>query len=130
AIGCAVAGPHNKVIALVGDGGLALGLGELATLAQEQLNITLLVMNDQGYGVMRGIQDKYFGGRHYYNQLHTPDFMQLAQSMGLKAWRIEEATEFKSTLTEAVEYQGPSLVVVEMDKIGAITFAGPPQKLY
>ncbi len=36
--------------------------------------MTLLIMNDGGYGVMRGIQDKYFGGRQYYNELHTPDF--------------------------------------------------------
>ncbi len=39
---------------LVGDGGLSLNLGELATLAQEKANVTLLIMNDGGYGVMRG----------------------------------------------------------------------------
>jgi hypothetical protein len=61
------------VVGLVGDGGLSLNLGELATLAQEKANVTLLIMNDGGYGVMRGIQDKYFGGRQYYNELHTPD---------------------------------------------------------
>jgi acetolactate synthase-1/2/3 large subunit len=62
------------VVGLVGDGGLSLNLGEVATLAQEKANVTLLIMNDGGYGVMRGIQDKYFGGRQYYNELHTPDF--------------------------------------------------------
>lgn len=63
AIGTAIANPQRKVVGLVGDGGLSLNLGELATLAQEKANVTLLIMNDGGYGVMRGIQDKYFGGK-------------------------------------------------------------------
>lgn len=62
------------MVALVGDGGLMLGIGEIATMVQENLNMILLVMNDKGYGVMRGIQDNYFGGRQYYNELHTPSY--------------------------------------------------------
>ncbi|MEK5789663.1 thiamine pyrophosphate-dependent enzyme, partial [Acinetobacter johnsonii] len=89
AVGTAIANPQRKVVGLVGDGGLSLNLGELATLAQEKANVTLLIMNDGGYGVMRGIQDKYFGGRQYYNELHTPDFTLLAQAMGLQAWSVD-----------------------------------------
>ncbi len=57
--------------------------------------MTLLIMNDGGYGVMRGIQDKYFGGRQYYNELHTPDFSLLAQAMGLQAWSVDRAEDFR-----------------------------------
>lgn len=128
AIGTALANPQRKVVGLVGDGGLALGLGELATLVQERANVTLLVMNDGGYGVMRGIQDKYFAGRQYYNQLHTPDFTLLARSMGLRAWSVDAATDFAGVLAEAVALPGPSLVVVNMKAIGPLHFAGPPQK--
>jgi len=128
AIGTALANPHKKVVGLVGDGGLALGLGELATLAQENANITLLVMNDGGYGVMRGIQDKYFSGRQYFNRLHTPDFTLLAQAMGIKSWCIDSEGQFAATLAEAINSPGPSLVEVRMQNIGALTFAGPPQK--
>ena len=46
AIGTAIANPQRKVVGLVGDGGLSLNLGELATLAQEKANVTLLIMND------------------------------------------------------------------------------------
>ncbi|WP_127957050.1 thiamine pyrophosphate-binding protein [Serratia microhaemolytica] len=130
AIGCAIANPQRKVVGLVGDGGLALGLGELATMVQEQTNITLLIMNDGGYGVMRGIQEKYFAGRQYYNQLHTPAFCELAQAMGLKAWKVSSAAQFDNVLAEAINYCGPSVVEVEMQHIGALNFAGPPQKLY
>ncbi|VDR24738.1 Acetolactate synthase isozyme 1 large subunit [Raoultella terrigena] len=128
AIGTAIANPQRKVVGLVGDGGLSLNLGELATLAQEKANVTLIIMNDGGYGVMRGIQDKYFGGRQYYNELHTPDFTLLAQAIGLQAWSVERAEDFQSVMTEALAMPGPSVVEVKMGQIGALRFAGPPQK--
>ncbi|MGS6298140.1 thiamine pyrophosphate-dependent enzyme, partial [Enterobacter hormaechei] len=51
-----IANPHPHVVGVVGDGGLSLKLGELATLAQEKANVTLLVMKHRGYGVLRGIK--------------------------------------------------------------------------
>ena len=128
AIGTAIANPQRKVVGLVGDGGLSLNLGELATLAQEKANVTLLIMNDGGYGVMRGIQDKYFGGRQYFNELHTPDFTLLAQAIGLQAWSVDRSEDFTAVMTEALAMPGPSVVEVKMGQIGALKFAGPPQK--
>ncbi|HBC7429448.1 TPA: thiamine pyrophosphate-binding protein [Providencia rettgeri] len=128
AIGSAKANPNVPVIGLVGDGGLMLGVGELATMAQEQLPIVLIIMNDQGYGVMRGIQEKYFSGRQYYNELLTPSFSQLAQSMGIQAFTIDKATDFQSTLRQAVDLKQPVVVEVLMNHIGTMNFSGPPQK--
>ncbi len=127
-IGCAVAQPQRKVVTLVGDGGLALGLGELATMVQEKLDMTLVVMNDGGYGVMRGIQEKYFEGRQYYNELHTPDFQQLADAMGIRRWKVSHGDDFGAVLTEAVGHPGPALVEVDMPSVGELKFSGPPQK--
>lgn len=127
-IGCAVARPEQRVLALVGDGGLALGIGEIATMVQEQLNMTLLIMNDGGYGVMRGIQRKYFADRQYFNDLHTPDFQQLAEAMGLPAWRVTESGQFESVLKEANASGGPAIVEVDMNSVGELRFSGPPQK--
>lgn len=127
-IGCAVAQPDAKVVTLVGDGGLALGIGELATMAQEHLDMTLLVMNDGGYSVMRGIQDKYFGGRQYFNELHTPNFEQLAAAMGLPYYCIKSESECAAVMSEAVGSKGPALVEVDMASMGELKFSGPPQK--
>ncbi|MCG6656779.1 thiamine pyrophosphate-binding protein [Halomonas campisalis] len=127
-IGCAVARPDRKVVTLVGDGGLALGLGELATMAQEKLDMTLIVMNDGGYGVMRGIQEKYFEGRQYYNELHTPNFQQLADAMGIQRWKVSHGDDFAAVLAEAVGQPGPALVEVDMPSVGELKFSGPPQK--
>ncbi|MGQ7245789.1 thiamine pyrophosphate-binding protein [Halomonas sp. V046] len=127
-IGCAIGAEGRKVVTIVGDGGLMLMIGELATLAQEDLDMTLVVMNDGGYGVMRGIQDKYFEGRQYYNDLHTPDFQALAKSLGMSTWSIRHGDDFETVIGEAVAYRGPAVVEVDMTSVGPLEFAGPPQK--
>lgn len=127
-IGSAVANPDKKVVSLVGDGGLMLGIGEIATMVQENLDLVLLVMNDGGYGVMRGIQNNYFGGRQYYNELHTPDYAKLGESMGCLSFKVDSVEAFAKTIKEAIAHDGPVVVEVDMNAIGPLKFAGPPQK--
>lgn len=127
-IGCAVGAEGRKVVTIVGDGGLMLMVGELATLAQESLDMTLVVMNDGGYGVMRGIQNKYFDGRQYYNDLHTPDFQTMAAALNLPHWKVSHGDDFQTLIAEAVGHDGPAVVEVDMKSVGPLEFAGPPQK--
>ncbi|WP_367104207.1 thiamine pyrophosphate-binding protein [uncultured Psychrobacter sp.] len=127
-IGTAIANPDKKTVALVGDGGLMLGIGEIATAIQENTNLVLLVMNDGGYGVMRGIQKQYFDGRQYYNELHTPSFVALGEAMGCKSYKAESLEEFDTTINQAMKEEGMSVVEVNMTAIGPLNFAGPPQK--
>ena len=128
AIGASIANPDKKVVGLVGDGGLMLGIGEIATMAQENTDMVLMVMNDGGYGVMRGIQNNYFDGRQYFNELHTPDYRLLGESMGVKSWKVGSADEFKIAIQEAVKLNGPAVIELNMNSIGPLKFAGPPQK--
>lgn len=127
-IGTAIANPNKKTVALVGDGGLMLGIGEIATAIQENVNMVLLVMNDGGYGVMRGIQKKYFDGRQYYNELHTPSFIDLGTAMGCPSFKANSLEEFETVINEAMLIDGVSLVEVNMNEIGPLNFSGPPQK--
>ena len=128
AIGSSIANPDKKVVGLVGDGGLMLGIGEIATMAQENTDMVLMIMNDGGYGVMRGIQNNYFGGRQYFNELHTPDYQKLGESMGVKSWKVGSADEFKAAIQEAIDFNGPAVIELDMHSIGPLNFAGPPQK--
>jgi acetolactate synthase-1/2/3 large subunit len=127
AIGAAVA-TSKKVICLAGDGGLALNLGELGTLAQEKSNVMMVLMNDRGYGVIRNIQDAQYGGRRCYADLATPDFELLARAYGVAFFRIGERRAFRSGLEAAMDVSGPAIVEIDMNAIGpfAGTFAGPP----
>lgn len=127
AIGASLAS-SKRTILLVGDGGLQLSLGELATLAQEKADVLVVLMNDRGYGVIRNIWDAQYGGRRAYADLHTPDFALLARSMQLKHHRIGDAAQFQPVLQQAFGQRGPVLVEVDMLSVGpyATAFAGPP----
>ena len=128
AIGTSIANPDKKVVGIVGDGGLMLGIGEIATMVQENTDLVLMIMNDGGYGVMRGIQNNYFGGRQYFNDLHTPDYKLLGESMGIKSWKVGSAEEFKTAIQDAINLKGPAIIELDMNAIGPLNFAGPPQK--
>lgn len=127
-IGSSIANPDKKVVTIVGDGGLMLGIGEIATMAQENTDMVLIIMNDNGYGVMKGIQNNYFGGRQYFNELHTPSYKELGDSMRIKSGLASTVEEFRALILEYVAFDGPAIIEVDMDKIGPLNFAGPPQK--
>ena len=120
--------PQRKVFALAGDGGFILNLGELATLVQEKANVVILLMNDQRYGVIRNIQDAIYGARHAYVELHTPDYTQLAESMGIRHGLVSDLKDFSTVLDNAFSQPGPFLLEVDMLAVGgfATQFAGPP----
>lgn len=128
AIGAALAAGERKVLCLVGDGGLQVNIGELATLVQEKANVLVLLMNDRGYGVIRNIQDVHYGGRRYYVDLHTPDFAGLAHALGLPFHRVRDLATVGATIKEALAQRGPVMIEVDMAAVGpfAEAFSGPP----
>lgn len=128
AVAAAVNAPQRKVFTLAGDGGFILNLGELATLVQERVNLVILLMNDQRYGVIRNIQDAVYGSRHCYVDLHTPDYSKLAESIGLRHGLVSDLKDFGALLDRAQSEPGPFLLEVDMLSVGnfATQFAGPP----
>ncbi len=128
AIGAALARTPAKTVALIGDGGAMVALGELATVAESKAGIVFVLMNDRGYGVIRNIQTAQFGGRRHYADLHTPDFKLIAAAFGLRHQRVADVKEFANALDRALLAGGPQLVEVDMQAIGPFpeSFAGPP----
>jgi thiamine pyrophosphate-dependent acetolactate synthase large subunit-like protein len=110
ALGAAAAG--HPVIAVCGDGGLMMALGELATLVQERLPVTVLVVDDGGYGMLRYDQVRA-GDPEVGVDLLTPDFLALAASFGLPATGVGAiGPELRAALTAAGRSGGPHLVRV------------------
>ena len=128
AVGAALAGVPAKTVALLGDGGAMVNLGELATVVDTQADVVFVLMNDRGYGVIRNIQDAQFGGRRHYADLHTPDFSLLAAALGLPHERVSRIEDFAAAFDRALAASGPQLLEVDMTAIGpfAESFAGPP----
>lgn len=128
AVGAAATAPGRKTFVLAGDGGFILNLGELATAVQERADMVVVLMNDQGYGVIRNIQDAAYGGRRCYVDLHTPDYAQLSASLGLRHARVSDLKDFSRVLGDALAEPGPFLLEVDMLAVGRFKtlFAGPP----
>ena len=128
AIGAACVEAQAKTIALIGDGGAMLSLGELITAVDEKSPVVFVLMNDQAYGVIQNIQDAQYAGRRYYSKPMTPDFAALAASINLAHVRISAVEGFAAALDGALAAAGPVLLEVDMCVIGpfAQAFGGPP----
>ena len=127
AIGASLAAPGRRVFCMVGDGGLMLNPGELATAVQEKADFTLLLMNDSGYGVIKNIQNAKFGARNCYVDLHTPDFEAFCASLQIPYMRVEDLAETAGCLQKAKQITGPVVIEFALHSIGLYTkaFAGP-----
>ena len=130
AVGAALAANGRKTIALAGDGGLALSLGEISTLVQERADVALIVMNDGGYGVIRNIQDRKFDGRRLYADIALPDLGALAGGLGLPFRRVSDTGGMRPALDWAISADGPAMLEIDMNAVGpfAVPFAGPPAR--
>jgi acetolactate synthase-1/2/3 large subunit len=117
-------------VAVCGDGGFLVNCGEMATAAQEKIPVVALLFNDGGYGVIRNIENKHYGGRVFGVDLQAPDFQKLAEAFGLNGYRVTALEEFRPTLEAALASQQPALIEIDMASIGpfAVPFAGPPQE--
>lgn len=116
-IGAALARPGRPTVVIAGDGGLAVHLGELLTLAQERPRLTLLVFDDGGYGVLRNMQDAHRTRRSGVD-LGGPDFAALAAACGLPHSRIADAAEAEAVLADALALDGPCLVEIDLAALG------------
>lgn len=102
----------RRVVCVSGDGGFLYGCGDLATLAQESLPVTVIVVDDGGYGMLRFDQDRAGLPQRGVN-LHNPDFVGLARSFGVHAERVDGfGRAFRRLLGEFVRADEPNLLVV------------------
>lgn len=125
-IGAALGAGGRKAVAMVGDGGFALGLCELWTATQESAELVIMVMNDHGYGVIRHIQDAVADGRRFGDNPLQPDLEKLAALASMPFFRVSRADEVGEVLSRALAVRGPALVEVDMVAIGEV----PPYPPY
>ena len=110
ALGAALAGA-GPVVAVAGDGGFLFACGELATMAQERLPFTAVIVDDGGYGMLRYDQD-VAGDERYGVDLHTPDFAAVATAFGIRAETVDGLDdEFGEALARHVAERAPSVLV-------------------
>ncbi|MEU0406870.1 thiamine pyrophosphate-binding protein [Streptomyces griseorubiginosus] len=110
ALGAAVADPSRPVLAVSGDGGALYSIAELATARQYDLNVTWLIVDDGGYGILREYMTDAFG-QATATELSRPDYVALAESFGVPGVRTTPAA-LADDLSKALASPGPSVVVL------------------
>jgi len=115
AIGCQASQPGRQVVALSGDGGVAMLLGELITLRQQHLPVKVVVFNNGALAFVE-LEMKAAGIVTYGTDLDNPDFAGIAKAIGLFGVRVEKAGELDDALRAAFEHDGAALVEVRTDR--------------
>jgi pyruvate dehydrogenase (quinone) len=114
AIGAQLACPDRQVIALCGDGGLTMLLGDLLTVVAQKLPIKFVLFNNSSLGMVRA--EMMVGGYPFFGtELSNPDFAAVATAMGLHAERVEKPENVVGALERALAHPGPALVDVTTD---------------
>jgi len=114
AIGAALACPGRQVIALCGDGGLSMLLGDLATISQYNLPIKIIVFNNRSLGMVK-LEMEVAGLPDWQTDMHNPDFAMVAQAMGIKGITVKDPDDVKQAIREALSFKGPALVNILTD---------------
>ncbi len=109
AIGAAFSHPSRQIIAMCGDGGLSMLLGDLATIKQYNLPIKLLVFNNRSLGMVK-LEMEVAGLMDNETDLINPDFAMVAQAMGIKGLTARKPEEVSEVLKEAFTHSGPVLI--------------------
>ncbi len=123
AIGVQLADPRRKVVVTIGDGSVMYAPQALWTAAHEGLPITYVVANNTSYAILKagmatlglaGAKTGFYPGM----DLTAPevDYVRLAESLGVRAVRVEKPGELSDALADGLAHRGPSLVDVSIDR--------------
>ncbi|MEJ2591156.1 MAG: thiamine pyrophosphate-binding protein [Candidatus Thiodiazotropha sp.] len=116
ALGMALAYPHRQVIALTGDGGLSMLLGDLLTLVQASIPVKLLLFNNGSLGFVE-MEQRVEGLLDSFTQLRNPDFAELARCCGLYGDRVERAHDLDPAMRRWLAHEGPALLDVTVNRM-------------
>ena len=111
AIGAQLRYPDRQVVALCGDGGFAMLMGDFLTLTQLDLPVKLIIYNNGSLAMVK-LEQNVAGLRDFGTELDNPNFARVADAMGATGIRVEDPSEVRSALERALDADGPVLVDV------------------
>ncbi len=122
AIGAQVANPEKTVIDIAGDGSIQMNIQELATAVQYNLPVKIVILNNAYLGMVRQWQELFFDRRYSFTCMEkiAPDFVKLAEAYGAAGFRIEKIKDVEPVLKKALEFKGPAMVDVIVEKFEGV----------
>ncbi|MFW5956966.1 MAG: biosynthetic-type acetolactate synthase large subunit [Natronomonas sp.] len=118
AIGAKVAAPDKEVVCFDGDGSFLMTSQGLSVAVRDDLDITIVVLNNAAIGMVRQWQDAFFEERHMASEYPwVPEFDKLAEAYGARGFRIDAYDEVADVVEAALEYDGPSVIDAHIDPL-------------
>jgi pyruvate dehydrogenase (quinone) len=116
ALGICQAYPERQVIAMCGDGGLSMLMGDLLTLAQFDIPLKIVIFDNNSLGFVE-LEQKVEGLLDAYTELKNPDFGKLADVIGLWGRKVEAKHELDDALAELLAHDGPGILDVKVNRM-------------
>jgi acetolactate synthase-1/2/3 large subunit len=116
AIGAKVARPDAEVWAIAGDGGFQMTMPELATIAQEKLDVKIAIVNNGYLGMVRQWQEFFYGGRYAATPLLSPDFSKIAEAYGIAAFTVRQRRDVDEAIAAARECRGAAVIDFQVEQ--------------
>ncbi|KAG8833710.1 Acetolactate synthase, mitochondrial [Serendipita sp. 399] len=113
AIGAKVAAPKKTVVDIDGDASFSMTAMELATASQYGIGVKAIILNNEFQGMVQQWQDLFYDARYCHTPMKNPDFVKLAQAMGVHAIRCSTSDELPSKMKEFLEYDNSKPIVME-----------------
>jgi len=120
AIGAKLARPDADVWAVVGDGGFQMTMAELGTMVQEGLKVSIAIINNGCLGMVRQLQEFFYGARYHATPLVNPDFVTLASAYGIRGIRVTERSAVIPAVEAAAAHDGPILLDIRVETGDAV----------
>jgi acetolactate synthase-1/2/3 large subunit len=128
AIGAALAKPDKKVVCVSGDGSFLMNIQELATLAEQHLNVKVLIMNNNRLGLVRQQQELFFEERYFASSFESnPDFASIAKGFGIAAFDLGEQENPKLFLRKILGQDGPCVINIPIGFENKVFPMVPPE---
>ncbi|MCM2972522.1 thiamine pyrophosphate-dependent enzyme [Larsenimonas suaedae] len=116
ALGVQAAYPGREVIAMCGDGGMSMLMGDLLTLKQLKLPVKLVVFNNSSLGFVE-IEQKVEGLLDAFTDLENPDFGEVARAVGLWGKKVEHKHDLDGAMRELLDHDGPGILDVKVNRM-------------
>ena len=115
AVAAAVAYPGRQVVAFVGDGGLTMLMGELATCVKYGLDVKVIVIKNNALGQIKWEQMVFLGNPEYVCELQPIDFAAVARGFGVEGFSVDDPKQCGEVLRRALSTRGPALIEAVVD---------------
>ncbi len=119
AIGAKFGRPDEEVWAIVGDGGFQMTMCEMATAAQENVDVNIAILNNGFLGMVRQWQEFFYEERYHATPMFNPDFCKMAEAFGIPSMRVTHRSQLEESVAFARSVKGPTLIeyVIEKEEI-------------